>query len=126
MWFILPSSNPAHIVMSQWGLPQDIPIVGVDYDGDGKSDLAVWRPSTGFWYILPSSNPVYPYFGPSIIRQPKLSLPLAGTAVTSPRPSPRTTRTAVSRSTTPSSAAGAAIPSPVGSAANVAGVPLPT
>jgi hypothetical protein len=75
MWFILPSTNPSTIVMSQWGLPDDKPVTGVDYDGDGKTDIAVWRPSTGSWYILPSSNPVYPYFGPSIIRQPLLPLP---------------------------------------------------
>jgi hypothetical protein len=33
----------------------DVPVVG-DYDGDGTSDIAVFRPSTGAWYITNSST----------------------------------------------------------------------
>ncbi len=38
-----------------FGLSTDRPVPG-DYDGDGRADFAVFRPSTGAWYILRSSD----------------------------------------------------------------------
>jgi hypothetical protein len=39
----------------QFGAAGDQP-TPTDFDGDGKSDIAVFRPSNGFWYYLRSSN----------------------------------------------------------------------
>jgi hypothetical protein len=53
----------------QWGGPGDTPVSG-DYDGDGRTDVAVYRPSTGTWFILRSSTnatSVYQWGGPGDI-----------------------------------------------------------
>ncbi len=53
---ILHSSDYS-IQVQTWGAPNDIVTPG-DYDGDGRADLAVFRPSEGKWYVMTAANAI--------------------------------------------------------------------
>lgn len=55
-FFYRPSSAPGtDFIAIDWGVTGDQPMRG-DFDGDGRLDAAVFRPSTNVWYIRQSSN----------------------------------------------------------------------
>jgi hypothetical protein len=53
-WYVLGGPGSQQTVTT-WGTTSDIPVQG-DYDGDGKTDFSVFRPSTGDWYVLNSTS----------------------------------------------------------------------
>jgi len=55
-WFLINSSDGTAVSV-QLGALGDVP-VAADYDGDGRADLAVWRPTNGAWLILGSRTGV--------------------------------------------------------------------
>jgi hypothetical protein len=53
-WYIRRSSDSGMTTID-WGTAGDI-AAPADYDGDGRMDVAVFRPSTGGWWILWSTS----------------------------------------------------------------------
>ena len=52
-WYVLKGDGS--IISQDWGTTADIPAMG-DYDGDQKTDFAIFRQSNTTWYILHSSD----------------------------------------------------------------------
>lgn len=44
-----------------WGFDSDVPVSG-DFDGDGQTDISVYRPSDGYWWVLTSTSGFSSYF----------------------------------------------------------------
>ncbi len=55
-FYYRPSAQPGvNFNLIRWGTNGDVPQRG-DFDGDGRQDAAVFRPSDLIWYIVQSSN----------------------------------------------------------------------
>lgn len=54
IWYVQNSQG----TQQQWGQQDDVPVPG-DYDGDGKTDFTVFRPSTNVWWIWQTSVGAY-------------------------------------------------------------------
>ena len=52
---IASTARTARLAAIQFGANGDVPMLG-DYDADGKTDFAVFRPSNAVWYIFRSSD----------------------------------------------------------------------
>jgi hypothetical protein len=63
-WFLDRSSNSAwdgcrrDLCIESFGSAGDLPVIG-DWDGAGKSNIGVWRPSNGQWFLDNNGNGVW-------------------------------------------------------------------
>jgi hypothetical protein len=55
--FYVRNSSNNFVTGAAWGGAGDEP-VNADYDGDGRTDYAVFRPSTATWFVLRSCDNV--------------------------------------------------------------------
>lgn len=56
-WWIFNSGSQTPLG-STFGSPDDL-LVPADFTGDGKTDIAFYRPSTAFWYVLRSEDATF-------------------------------------------------------------------
>jgi len=56
-WWVMGGATSQEVSQS-WGMDGDRPVPG-DYDGDGKTDFSVFRPSSSQWFVLQSSDSVW-------------------------------------------------------------------
>ncbi len=54
-WYAIENPSNEFLIDTEWGESAD-KRVSADYDGDRKSDVAVFRPRDGVWYIIKSSD----------------------------------------------------------------------
>ena len=57
-----PGVTPGSGAFGVWGVDDDVP-VPADFDGDGRTDVAMWRPSTGEWWVHPHSTSPFVVWG---------------------------------------------------------------
>ena len=48
-WYVATTGGAVYT--AQFGIDADIPSCNKDFDGDGKTDIAVWRPQDGNWFL---------------------------------------------------------------------------